>query len=70
MDTTAWVRDVEDRVEERVATPGARSPRVLVVLFDPSCALCQRSRAWMLRQECYVELRFVACSGDGDGRQR
>src|SRR6185369_8700864 len=38
--------------------------RALTVLFDPSCSLCQRSRAWMLRQESYVPLRFVACSGD------
>jgi len=64
MDTAAWVRDVEERVEERVAAPGARSPRALTVLFDPHCALCRRSRGWMLRQESYVELRFVACSGE------
>jgi predicted DCC family thiol-disulfide oxidoreductase YuxK len=64
MDTAAWVRDVEQRVEERVVASEAPRPRALVVLFDPTCALCQRSRAWMLRQESYVELRFVACSGE------
>lgn len=63
MDTTTWVRDVEQRVQERVRGEGARSPRALVILFDPSCSLCQRVRAWMLRQDSYVELRFLACSG-------
>ena len=64
MDTAAWVRDVEERVEDRVAATSARNPRALTVLFDPHCALCRRSRGWMLRQESYVELRFVACSGE------
>ena len=64
MDTTAWVRDLEERVEARVVATAARIPRVLTVLFDPSCALCQRSRDWMLRQAPYVELRFLACSGE------
>jgi len=63
MDTTAWVRDVEHRVEERVGAPETPSPRKLIVLFDPSRALCQRSRAWMLREEAYVELQFIPCSG-------
>jgi predicted DCC family thiol-disulfide oxidoreductase YuxK len=58
------MRDVEQRAQERVDDEGARSPRRLVVLFDPGCALCQRSRAWMQHQESYVELRFVACSGE------
>jgi predicted DCC family thiol-disulfide oxidoreductase YuxK len=69
MDTAAWVRDVEERVEERVVTSQPRSPRKLIVLFDPSCALCQRSRAWMLREEAYVDLQFLACSG-ADARAR
>jgi predicted DCC family thiol-disulfide oxidoreductase YuxK len=63
MDTNAWLRDVEERVEERVVAPEGRSPRKLIVLFDPSCALCQRSRTWMMREEHYVELQFLACSG-------
>jgi len=63
MDTTDWVSDVEARVQQRVAA-APRSPRALTVLFDPGCALCQRSRAWMLRQESYVPLHFVACSGE------
>jgi predicted DCC family thiol-disulfide oxidoreductase YuxK len=63
MDTTAWVRDVEERIEQRAAPTGARSPRALVILFDPSCSLCRRVRDWMLRQESYVELRFLACTG-------
>jgi predicted DCC family thiol-disulfide oxidoreductase YuxK len=64
MDTAAWVRDVEQRVEARVGATDTTPPRSLLVLFDPQCSLCQRSRAWMLRQQSYVELRFLACSGD------
>ena len=64
MDATAWMEHVEARVAERVAPFAARSPRALTVLFDPGCTLCQRSRAWMLSQETYVPLSFMACSGD------
>lgn len=64
MDTVAWMEEVEARAEARVAAPGGRSPRALTVLFDPSCALCQRSRTWMLGQESYVALSFVPCSGE------
>jgi predicted DCC family thiol-disulfide oxidoreductase YuxK len=62
MDTARWVEEVEARAQASVAA--ARVPRALTVLFDPACALCQRSRDWMLRQESYVTLRFVACSGE------
>ena len=62
MDTVRWVEGVEAQAEANVAA--ARLPRALTVLFDPACALCQRSRDWMLRQETYVTLRFVACSGE------
>jgi predicted DCC family thiol-disulfide oxidoreductase YuxK len=62
MDTARWVEDVEARAAANAAA--ARVPRTLTVLFDPACALCQRSRDWMLRQEAYVTLRFVACSGE------
>ena len=62
MDAVRWVEDVEARAEANAAT--ARVPRALTVLFDPACALCQRSRDWMLRQESYVALQFVACSGE------
>ena len=62
MDTASWTEDIEARVEARLGAPA--SPRTLTVLFDPSCALCQRSRAWMLREEAYVQLSFIACTGD------
>ena len=62
MDTVRWVEDVEARAEANAAA--ARVPRALTVLFDPACALCQRSRDWMLRQAHYVTLSFVACSGE------
>jgi predicted DCC family thiol-disulfide oxidoreductase YuxK len=61
MDTTAWLDEVEARAERRF-DPG-RSPRVLTVLFDPACGLCQRCRAWMEGQASYVVLDFVACTG-------
>ena len=63
MDTAAWLESVEARADERVAPYRTRIPRVLTVLFDPGCSLCQRSRAWMLRQESYLRLDFVPCSG-------
>ncbi len=63
MDTARWMEDVETQAEARAASAFPRSPRALTILFDPSCALCQRSRAWMLRQRSYVQLTFVACSG-------
>ena len=62
MDTTAWMEDVEARVQARVAPDAARSPQALTVLFDPGCALCQRCRAWMQGQAAYVPLAFVACT--------
>jgi predicted DCC family thiol-disulfide oxidoreductase YuxK len=62
MDAATWIDDVEARVEERVADGAARSPRALTVLFDPSCALCQRCRSWMLAQPAYVDVKFVACT--------
>jgi predicted DCC family thiol-disulfide oxidoreductase YuxK len=62
MDAVRWVEEVEAQAEASAAA--ARLPRALTVLFDPACALCQRSRDWMLRQESYVTLRFVACSGE------
>jgi predicted DCC family thiol-disulfide oxidoreductase YuxK len=61
MDTTAWLDQLEARVERRFDP--ARSPRALTVLFDPTCGLCQRCRAWMEGQAQYVDLAFVSCSG-------
>jgi predicted DCC family thiol-disulfide oxidoreductase YuxK len=69
MDTTAWLEDVEARVEDRIDDGASRSPRNLTVLYDPGCALCQRCRAWMLGQATYVSLTFVACTGD-EARRR
>jgi predicted DCC family thiol-disulfide oxidoreductase YuxK len=65
MDAAAWLDDLEARLEER----DARSPRALTILFDPSCALCQRCRAWMLGQRSYVSLTFLPCS-EAEARQR
>jgi predicted DCC family thiol-disulfide oxidoreductase YuxK len=31
----------------------------LYVLYDAECALCQRCRAWLMRQEAFIELRFL-----------
>ena len=33
--------------------------KALYVLFDQECALCQRCRRWLMRQEAYIELRFI-----------
>jgi predicted DCC family thiol-disulfide oxidoreductase YuxK len=62
MDASTWIADVEARVDDRLDTSGARSPRALLVLFDPTCALCQRCRSWMLRQDSYVPITFLACT--------
>src|SRR4051794_19106018 len=67
MDTKTWLEDVEAEVERRL-DPG-RSPRALTVLFDPTCSLCRRCRAWMEGQACYVRLAFVPCTGD-EARRR
>jgi predicted DCC family thiol-disulfide oxidoreductase YuxK len=69
VDATTWMEDVEARVRARVAPAVARSPAALTVLFDPRCALCRRCRDWMQRQERYVPLSFVACTG-GEARAR
>jgi len=47
VNATAWMEEVEARVQARLAPEAARSPRALTVLFDPGCALCLRCRAWM-----------------------
>jgi predicted DCC family thiol-disulfide oxidoreductase YuxK len=67
MNTTTWLQEVETRVEERFED--ARSPRALTVLFDPTCALCQRCRAWMMGQPSYVRLVFLACT-EAEARAR
>ena len=33
--------------------------KMLYVLFDGECALCQGCRRWLERQSAYVELRFL-----------
>ena len=33
--------------------------KALYVLFDQECALCQRCRQWLMRQEAFIELRFI-----------
>ena len=67
MDTDVWLEQLEDRVDDRLSDE--RGPRSLTVLFDPTCSLCQRCRAWMLAQASYVPLTFLACSGD-EARRR
>lgn len=60
MDTSTWIADVEAQVEHRLDS--GRSPTELTVLYDPTCALCQRCRVWMLGQESYVRLVFLPCT--------
>jgi predicted DCC family thiol-disulfide oxidoreductase YuxK len=60
VDTETWLRDLEARAARRVPTV----PRTLTVLFDPGCRLCLRSRAWMLGQDAYIQLRFLPCTSD------
>jgi predicted DCC family thiol-disulfide oxidoreductase YuxK len=62
MDTTTWLDDVEERVAERLAEE--RTPEALTVLYDPTCHLCLRCRQWMLGQDSYVKLTFLACTGE------
>jgi len=67
MNTTAWLEELEERVDDRLADE--RSPEALTVLFDPSCGLCQRCRSWMQAQPSYLPLTFLACTGD-EARRR
>jgi predicted DCC family thiol-disulfide oxidoreductase YuxK len=62
MDTTRFIESIEDHWAERLRPQ--KNPKELTVLFDPSCSLCQRCRAWMLGQPTLVELRFVPCTGE------
>lgn len=57
MNPGTWLDDLDQRIAERFETP--RSPRSLIVLYDPGCALCRHCRDWMSRQPAYVELRFT-----------
>src|SRR5436190_16943159 len=61
MDANAWLLDLEAHVQRRLDPD--RSPRALTVLYDPTCALCRRCRAWMEGQQSYVPLSFVSCTG-------
>src|SRR4051794_38796600 len=63
MNATAWIEDIEARVDERLGAGDARSPRSLLVLYDPGCALCRRCRDWMLRQASFIPLTFLECTG-------
>lgn len=60
MDPAIWIDELEARLQERFMPP--RNPRSLTVVFDPGCALCRRCRDWMLRQDTYVPLTFLACT--------
>ena len=57
----AWIDEIDQRWTERVEKP--RSPRSLIILFDPGCALCRRCRDWMLGENAQVKLEFVECTG-------
>lgn len=61
MNTEAWLEHLESDARERFTI--ARTPRALTVLYDPSCALCQRCAAWLTGQPSYVELRLMPSSG-------
>ena len=37
-------------------------PRTLTVLYDASCGLCRRARSWLMRQEQYISLEFIAAA--------
>jgi predicted DCC family thiol-disulfide oxidoreductase YuxK len=39
-----------------------RSPVALTILYDATCALCVRCRAWLESQRSYVPLRFLPCA--------
>ena len=38
--------------------------RSLTVVFDESCALCRRCRAWMSHERAFLPLDFVAAGSD------
>lgn len=61
MTVQTWIDDVDDRWNDRMQKP--RSPKKLVVLYDPSCSLCRRCRSWMLGESALVTLEFVECTG-------
>ena len=35
----------------------------LTVLYDPTCALCQRARGWLVAQAQYVKLELIPAGG-------
>jgi len=41
----------------------------LTVLYDDSCGLCRRARAWLAEQPAYLPLEFVA-AGSEEARRR
>lgn len=43
--------------------------RKLTVLFDETCGLCRRARAWLEDQDSYLPLEFVA-AGSPRARER
>lgn len=45
------------------------SPRQLAVLYDASCGVCRRARAWLESQPAYVALEFLP-AGSERARQR
>jgi predicted DCC family thiol-disulfide oxidoreductase YuxK len=38
--------------------------RELTVLYDASCAMCVRCRAWLEEQRALVPMRFLPCASD------
>ncbi|MEM7516455.1 MAG: DCC1-like thiol-disulfide oxidoreductase family protein [Planctomycetota bacterium] len=38
--------------------------RKLTVIFDPSCRLCRRAKAWLLDQPGYVPFEFLPALGE------
>jgi predicted DCC family thiol-disulfide oxidoreductase YuxK len=38
--------------------------RKLTVLYDPTCALCQRARHWLAAQPQYVRLEFIPAGSE------
>ncbi|HET9955224.1 MAG TPA: DCC1-like thiol-disulfide oxidoreductase family protein [Polyangiaceae bacterium] len=68
-DNELWFAALERRLTAEAQSQRPTIPERLTVLFDPSCALCRRARAWMLGQPTYVELEFLpANSADANHR--
>ena len=44
-------------------------PNALTVLYDDTCALCVRCRDWLMKQDAFVHMHFMACKSS-EARER